>query len=85
MPESGAASGDEHAARIAVWAEPITGLGVLSQGLHRAGVDQHLSRFAELRIADPQELVSPIKVLAVEAERFPDRYPSAGEQTDQRL
>ena len=48
------ARGEEEARRGGLWAEPVAQLGVLEQRLHGAGMQQHLARFAELRIADRQ-------------------------------
>ena len=66
-------------------AEPVAELAVVGQRAAGARVQQHLSRLAELRIADGQHPAFRVEVVAVQAERFADPQPGAGQQSDQRL
>jgi hypothetical protein len=82
---SGAAGGDEEAALLRARASPVSDLAVFVQRVDGAGVQQHLSGFAELRIADRQQPVGRVVVLAVQADRLPDPQSGARQQSDQRL
>ena len=83
--QSGPAAINKKVREFRSWAqvceEPVAALDVASESLEGGSVERHQARFAELPVADGEEIFAPIDVCRLEIEHFADAHAAYRHQS----
>jgi hypothetical protein len=83
VQQSGTRRGNEQRGRASPAKRSISSPKIIGESADAACVQRQFTGFAELSVANDEQAVDRIKIIAVEANRFPNPHPAHHQQTDQ--